>query len=198
MPRSRARPQGQFFADTTKEKNPDKKQRYSHPGVSRKHLSTGRKLAIKAMLDSGISQYQVAILENVSTSTVNMISKDQSLRELDPQIVEKTKKMLASRFYVLADRSIDKAMQEKRIDKMSSYQLTMMGAVSTDKARLMDGLSTENVSVRSFSDTIATGLNELSKLKRVIDDKIKIYSEEESANFGKANNNPDGNMDGKL
>jgi hypothetical protein len=173
------------------------KERYAHKGVPRKHLSTGRKFAIRAMWENGMSQKQIAILEGVSLSTVNLITKDDALKELDQNYVNRTKRLLSSRFYVMADKAIDKAGENKRLDKMNSYQLAMIGAVSVDKARLMDGMSTENVSVRSLNDHIVSSQNELDTLKQAIMSKIDgkhgIIEVGESAKMnvshGKSNNN---------
>lgn len=162
------------------------KNRYSHPGIRKPHLSTGRKMAIRAMLDHGMSGNQIAIMEGVSTSTIYSIRDDKNLTDLNPKYVEKTRQLLASRFYVLADKAIEKAQEEDRIDKMNSYQLTMMGAVSVDKARLMDGMSTENVSVRTLNDQVNNSRNELESLKAAIMAKLdgKVdFKALESANY---------------
>lgn len=149
------------------------------PKYIRQTITTGKKIAIKAMLDQGMSQWQVAHIEQVSRATVNRIANDPELDNLRSDIVEKTKSMLSSRFYVLADRSIDKAMEEDRIDKLNSYQLTMMGAVSVDKARLMDGMSTENVSVRGLNGHLLKDAKELDNVKDMIIKRFKTLGQTE-------------------
>jgi hypothetical protein len=149
--------------------------------VSYRRLTTGRKIAIKAMLDSGFPERQIAALENVSPATVNNIRHDPELQDLSPSIVEKTKSMLASRAYVMADRSISKAAEEDRLDKMNSYQLTVMGSIMIDKARLMEGMSTENLALHSVSEHLKNGANELDNMKSLIIKRFRMSLNEDNA-----------------
>lgn len=149
-------------------------------------LTTGKKIAIKAMLESGMSEWQVAEIEKVSRSTVNNVRHDPELEDLRPDIVEKTKKYLASRFYVMSDHSLSKAMENQRMEKMNSYQLTMMGAVAVDKARLMDGLSTENLSVRGVNEQVINDAKDLSKIKSMIVNRYGLVDGKDDSDASKS------------
>lgn len=146
-----------------------------------RHLSMGRRIVIKAMIDSGLSYRKIANLEGVSLASIFDISKDDEIKELAPEILGKTKKMLAGRAYVLADRSISKAGQEDRLDKMNSYQLSLIGSMMIDKARLMDGASTENIALHSISEHLENGSKDLDSMKDMIIKRFKIMSENDSS-----------------
>lgn len=161
---------------------------------SNRWLSTGKKIAILAMLQNGIPAWQVAMMEGVSKTTVRSIELDPYLQQLKPEIVEGTRKMLASRFYLLSDKSVDKASDDEKMDKMSAYQLTMMAAVAVDKARLMDGQSTENLAVHNISDNIRSSSNEMDAMKASLIKRFKILDADRGTtssdgNYGSSDTN---------
>lgn len=126
------------------------KLKFLRPQQKKPPLSTGRKLMIRAMLDNGASIRQVAFQEHVHYTTVRKIKLDDSLKELMPEskAAEMTKKALGNSFYYLADASLQKASEEERLDRMSSFQLAGIAGLAFDKGRLAEGLSTENISIR--------------------------------------------------
>lgn len=142
----------------------------------RSWMSTGKKLAIRAMLQHGMSEWQIAAMEGTSRSTVNAIRNDKRLDELNPALVATTKRMLSSRFYLLADKAVDRAGEDDRLEKMSSYQLAMIGAVSVDKARLMDGQSTENLAFKGVNEQVQTGLQDLERMKAMLLKRFHMQS----------------------
>lgn len=152
------------------------KAEHSHMPEPRSYLrmSTGRKFAIRAMLESGLSQSKIAALEGISKSTVHDIAHDPEIAELDPKIVGKTKAMMAGRAYLFADRAISKAGEEDRMDKMNSYQLTVMGSIMIDKARLLDGLSTDNIALHNVSEQLQSGAREIESVKDMIIKRFKM------------------------
>ena len=137
------------------------------------HLTTGRKLSIKALSAAGLSNREIARREKVSSSTVGAILLDKELDELEPQIIEKTAKMLGSRFVVLADRSITKAQEEKRLNRMSSYQLAGIAGLAFARHRVAAGLSTENLSVRGVVEHLTSEESELRKRRLDIEERLK-------------------------
>lgn len=162
-------------------------------------MSTGRKLVVKAMLESGLSYRQIAASENISLDTVHSIAYDPEIVELTPGLLDKTKRMLAGRAYLLADRSISKAGEEDRLDKMNAYQLTIMSSVMIDKARLMDGQSTENLALHTLSEQLQSGAKDIDNVKDMIIKRFKIMSDNGSeVNTGQPvdNSTNEAKMDG--
>lgn len=141
---------------------------------SYQQLTTGRKIVIKTMVEAGIPYRQIAAMERVSVATVHGVAHDNELIEMSPEIVAKTKAALSGRAYVLADRSISKAGEETRLDKMNSYQLTVMGSIMIDKARLMDGMSTENLALHTMSERLQSGSKDLENVKNMIIKRFQL------------------------
>lgn len=148
---------------------------------SYQQLTTGRKIVIKTMVEAGVPYRQIAAMERVSVATVHGVAHDNELIEMSPEIVAKTKAALSGRAYILADRSISKAGEETRLDKMNSYQLTVMGSIMIDKARLMDGMSTENLALHTMSERLQSGAKDIDNVKNMILKRFQMISDNDSS-----------------
>ena len=111
---------------------------------------------------------EIAALEKIDEGTVSRIVSQFDPRELDPKIVESTKNALSSRLFFLADKSVSKSLEEDRLDKLSSLQLTTVAGIAIDKARLLDGMSTQNLSVRGSLQDACQALNGISELRKKV------------------------------
>lgn len=129
-----------------KPRNYDKK-------VHGKRYTIGQKLAIKALQDAGLSAQEVAPLADVDRHTVVRIWNDPELDDLSPQVVGKVKTGLNGLFYKRSLQAL-LAMTPEKYESASLLQIATTSGIMVDKARLMDGLSTENVSFRGLSQSI--------------------------------------------
>lgn len=146
----------------TKETNNPPRRREGAPSVpivtqKKNHptYTTGRKLWALELIKSGMPYSRVQAETGISTGHLVRLTKDERLMDLtNDKVMERTKRSLASNFYWLADKASAKAGEEDRINKMSSFQLAGISGLAYDKARLADGLSTENISIRGMIDHI--------------------------------------------
>lgn len=128
----------------------------------------GKRLSIHADLQAGLGIRETARRHGVSPATVHAISKDTELAEMQDQaVVDARKKAMANYFDYNSDRALSTVDQAK-LNAMNAYQLTMIAAVSTDKARLLRDESTENVSVRGVVEHIQKEMLEISEKRRKI------------------------------
>jgi hypothetical protein len=130
-------------------------------------LPIAQQLAIKALLSTGKSERQTALLSGVSRASVHAVDKR---KDLDPEVVNRIKAGLASKLYDVADRSLDHITDDK-MGKSTSVQLMTTAAIGIDKARLIEGKTTSrteyvNASDQAINDEIARLEGELGKWER--------------------------------
>ena len=139
----------------------------------REKLSTGQKMAIVGDLANGLKVPQVAKKYGLTYTAVVRAAQDPELYGLtDKSAVKVTKQLLASRFYQLADLALSHIDADK-LKKMDPYRLAFMSAVALDKARLLEGESTENLSFKGLALNIHATLENLKERKRAILDRVK-------------------------
>lgn len=137
------------------------------------HISTGRKLFVLELLRAGLSHSQVAKQAGVGMATVSEIKHDERLRDVvDDGVAERTRKALGKVFYDLADRAATKAGREDKLEAASAYQLAGIAGLSFDKARLHDGLSTENVSLRGVVEHHKDELGRVQQLRQALEAEV--------------------------
>lgn len=121
------------------------------------------------MLESGISIGKVAKAVHLSPTTVQVIKKTNSysLTEID-----NVKKRLPFKAYRIADEALDFITPEKLKDSSASALMTI-SAIGIDKARLLEGLPTENVSIGHLAVSIRDQLSEGKNIRDKIIDLIK-------------------------
>ena len=111
-------------------------------------LPIAQQLAIKALLESGKSERQIAKLTKNSRTTIRAINKRV---DLDPQLVDRIKVGLAGKLYHTADRSID-AITDDKLEKSTAVQAMTTAAIAIDKARLIEGKATSRTEYVDASD----------------------------------------------
>lgn len=116
--------------------------------VTLTRLPIAQQYAIRALIDSGKSIRQAAQLSGVSYMTAFTI---KHAKTLDMEAVDKIKNGLAGKFYDVADRSLNH-ISNKKLKHSSAAQLIMVSAVSTDKARLIEGKATQRTEYIDATD----------------------------------------------
>lgn len=150
--------------------NPLKSSKSYDKKVHGNRYSLARKLAVKARIELGDSPTEVANEEGMDRSTVYSVMKSKEISLISPKQVEAIKKSLIGAKYGNAYRAQEKITDEK-LDAMNAYQLTLISSINVDKARLMENLSTENISHRGF-------INDLNEEKDKILERIKQLGDE--------------------
>lgn len=130
----------------SKPRNYDKK-------VHGKRYNLATKIAIAAMQGTGISATQAAAATGAHISTIVRAWENPELAELSPNVVQKTKIGLGGLFYKRALEST-LAIDAEKIAQSSALQLATVAGIMTEKGRLMEGLSTENVSFRGIAQNL--------------------------------------------
>lgn len=143
------------------------------PNSSTEMLQTGRRIAILAHLEAGDRPSDIARREKVSLATVHNIRNDPRLRELsDGKAVERTKELLSANFYLASDALLDEAMKPAKIVKLRTTEAMLAAGIAVDKARLLEGKSTENVSIRGVVGHLQAQLSDAALLRRTLLESI--------------------------
>lgn len=135
-------------------------------------LPTGKKIIIRAHIESGTPLRDICRREKVTKEQVYAIKRDTGLDHIHNSIVEKTKENLAGNFYTVADLALQEAMKPSKIARLSSRDGVLTAAIATDKGRLLDGLSTENLSIRGIVGHLKNQASEADALRQRILDSI--------------------------
>lgn len=122
--------------------------------------------AIASQLDA--SQASVVSWINNPKYNGEESSSDDSLSDVSAHI----KDTLSKKLYLIASKSFNHAMEDDKIEKASSLQLATVGAIAIEKARLLEGSSTENIShlyrksekTKGQKETIDAEIKELEAL----------------------------------
>lgn len=133
-----------------------------------KNLTTGHKLRIVADLKSGKTQSDICRAHKLSPTGLALILNDDALQEVTSTAdMNQTKKIMASRFYHIADMALSH-IDTVKLQKLDPYRLVMLSAIAVDKARLLDGQSTENITFRNLSLTVHAQLEQLQERKQIL------------------------------
>mgnify|MGYP001328460726 CR=1 FL=1 len=111
------------------------------------------KLSVKAMQNSGMTIREVANISGMSPATVLNVWNNPELDDLKPEIVERTKKGMTGLFYKRGLQSL-LAMTPAKFENSSLSQLAIASGIFTEKGRLMENLSTENVAHANVMNSI--------------------------------------------
>ncbi len=111
-------------------------------------IATARAYAIRALVESGMTKKEIARREHISTNTIRAIQKSE---KFDPQRVDRIKQGLAGKWYETADRAIDR-IDDTKLQQSTALQLGTLAAISTDKARLIEGKATSRTEYVDASD----------------------------------------------
>lgn len=133
-----------------------------------KTLSTGRKYKILADLKSGMSADEVCMKHRISKTILALVMNEPQFQELtNSAYMNITKKVMANRFYQIADLCLSHVDTDK-MQRMDPYKLVVAASIALDKARLIEGQSTENLSFRSLGLNIHASLDQLKEKKQAL------------------------------
>jgi hypothetical protein len=122
------------------------------------------KIVAKVMTESGFGQREVARELNIALETVQQAIRDTTL---DRDLIEKVKSNLPNRLYIVAFKIADRLMTKPDlIEKMNPYMCALVMGIMIDKARLMDGQSTENIAVKGTVAEIQTTLRTIAEMRQ--------------------------------
>ncbi|MEK9207274.1 MAG: hypothetical protein AAB922_02250 [Patescibacteria group bacterium] len=125
-----------------------------------KRLTETERLIIHTdRVTSGATVRQVAKKYGVANATVTALEHDEGLKAKLLH-AEHIKKALSADLYITAQRSLD-AITDDRLLKVNAYQNAIITATCIDKARLIEGSSTQIVSVRTVVDDLEARKKEL-------------------------------------
>jgi hypothetical protein len=148
------------------------------PNSELQTIQTGRRIAILARLEAGERPADIARREKVCLSTVDNIRNDPHLRELsDGKMVERTKELMSAKFYLASDALLDEAMRPEKRAKLRTTEAMLAAGIAVDKARLLEGKSTENVSIRGVVAHLQAQLSDAALLRRTLLDSIGSVTE---------------------
>lgn len=104
-------------------------------------------------LKGSVSADEAAALTGSSRDTIVRAWENEDLKDLSPSVVRTIKTGLGGLFYKRALES-SLAISAEKLSQSSALQLATVAGIMTEKGRLMEGLSTDNVSFRSVSQSI--------------------------------------------
>jgi len=149
---------------------PQSKPTYNKKVHGKRYTHT-QKLAVKALLESGKTPTEIQREEKIDRSTVYNVMRDQRINLLAKQQVDAIKNALVGLTYANAYRA-QGAITEEKLENSSFLQLMTGSAIGIEKGRLMENLSTDNVSFRGISQNIEEDRAKLmSKLNDILGDK---------------------------
>jgi hypothetical protein len=139
--------------------------------VHGKRYSPARKLAVRALAETGMSFTEIAKQEGMSRPNVYSVMKDQKISLLAKQQVDAIKNSLVGMTYANAHRAQD-AITDEKLANSSALQLMTVSAIGIEKGRLMENLSTDNVSFRGVSQSIDEDRAKImARFSEVLDDR---------------------------
>ena len=134
------------------------------PKYTRKPVPLATKIVAKVMTESGFAQREVARELDIALETVQRAIKDPTL---DREMIEKVKATLPNKLYIVAFKIADRLQNKPElIEKMNPYMCALVMGILIDKARLMDGQSTENIAVKGTVAEIQTTLQTIAEMKQ--------------------------------
>lgn len=125
--------------------------------------SLAKKLSIHADISAGMTEREVALRHGCSPATVHYIKTNEELNEIqNPIIVDTRRKAMANVYYWVADRLLD-GITDESLNKLTPFQRIVASGICVDKARLVEGLSTENLSLSASFNSFQSELEQIKK-----------------------------------
>lgn len=135
------------------------------PNRISKRYSFGYKLMVLARLQNGESINHISVTEGISKNTISVWRDDPELVQItNTKGIEQLKKNFSNAFYLKSATAMNYLTPDK-LQQTNAQSLAWISAVLFDKARLADGLSTENVSVRGIVDHFFSELDDIKRRK---------------------------------
>jgi len=136
--------------------------------------------AIRALVDMGASYRDVMEQFGVSRETVRKILREG---DINPKLLNRVKEEILTRMWTLASEAISHITPEKLAETKDIYKLALVVAIAVDKARLMEGGSTQNIAIVS---KVEHHIENIEKIKKEIEEiKSEIEKENELNNESK-------------
>lgn len=131
-----------------------------------------KKIAVAEDIRAGYSLAEVSMRHGIAISTASEIKNNQEIQDLiDPEIVDRRRKSMANIYEMQADSALS-TLTAERWEKERPASVMTAAAIATDKARLIRGESTENVSVRGVVESINSEMVEIKKKREMMDRAI--------------------------
>jgi len=139
--------------------------------------SLAKRIAIAEDVAAGYSYRDVATRHGVALATINAAVKDPQIQDIiNPEVVERRRKTMAAIYEHQADMALS-TLTPERWEKERALSVMIGAATATDKARLLRGESTENVSVKSVTEGLSSELELLKKRRQEIEKSMVIDAE---------------------
>lgn len=130
------------------------------------------KLAAAALVQSGtVSVRQAAQELGMSERTLYRVKNDPEIMDLHANEVSEIKDALTKLTYKRSFESL-KSINQNKLDSSSALQLMTVAAIGIEKGRLMEGLSTENVSHRGVMQTLESDRQRLADKIKTLEDSL--------------------------
>jgi hypothetical protein len=130
-----------------------------------KTLTFGHKAKILQDYKKGMSQTDICKKHDISRTSFVSILNDPAFQDImNPVYISGTKKMMANRFYQLADVCLNH-IDFQKLERLDPYKLGVLASIALDKARLIEGQSTENLSFKNIGLSIVANLDQLKERK---------------------------------
>lgn len=129
-----------------------------------KRIGFTKRMGIRALADSGLSEGKVASIVGVAPSTVHAIKMDP---DLSPEIITNLKDSIAGRFYKKAHLALNEISPEK-LARVDPYRLMLISKIGVDAARLAEGLPTQIVQTKSLAVKLRGEITDLYKRKQEV------------------------------
>lgn len=120
-----------------------------------------KRVMVRAALEAGIRQRDVARLVGVSRSCVQTIAADP---ELSPDNVLRLKDIAPARFYTKLHKCLD-AMTPETFSRMNALQLSIAAKVNLQAAREAEGLPSQTILVKRVALNLAGDMRSLQARK---------------------------------
>ncbi len=122
-----------------------------------------KRIAIAEDIKAGYTYREVAARHGVALATIHAAVNDPDIQNLiDDEIVERRRKTMAKIYEYQADCGLS-ALTPEKWNAAPAASIMTAAAIATDKARLLRGESTENVSMRGVVESFSSELLELKK-----------------------------------
>ena len=136
-------------------------------------FNTGHKLKILAELQAGRDVDEICLQHRITRTALAVIATDTALMEAaSSAYISETKKHMAARFYQLADLCLSH-IDPKKLERLDPYKLGVLASIALDKARLIEGQSTENLSFKSLALNIHANLQDLKTRRSHLEELLK-------------------------
>ena len=135
------------------------------PAISYNALPTSlKKINIKALADMGYKQRDIQKLTRSCSNTV-VQAKREPREKMVPELIQRIKEGIVGKFYQSADLSLENIINNPdKLKRAGVSALAMAAGICVDKARLIEGSSTQRIEIHSTQEQSV--LDKLAELQR--------------------------------